>query len=140
MERTVLDTNIVIAGLLWNGHSRKLLEYALAGDFVLYSSPVLLEELSDALRYKKFTRRMEGMRTTPDILAQEYQKLVVIVHPSEIPRIVMNDPDDDHVLACALAARANLVVSGDDDLLRLQSIGDIPILSPASAVRLLEKK
>ena len=43
--------------------------------------------------------------------------------------------DDDAVLTCALAARADLIVSGDDDLLVLGSFKNIPIVSVAWAVR-----
>ena len=48
---------------------------------------------------------------------------------------VSRDPDDDAVLACALAARADLVVSGDNDLLVLKSFEGIPIVTVSQAVR-----
>ncbi len=44
------------------------------------------------------------------------------------------DPDDDHVLACALAAQADLIVSGDRDLLTLREYQGMPILSTADAM------
>ena len=56
--------------------------------------------------------------------------------PVDVPRVIENDTDDDHVLACALAGRADLIVSGDK---RLRSLGGqyqgIPIVTPAQAVR-----
>jgi predicted nucleic acid-binding protein len=48
---------------------------------------------------------------------------------------VCRDPDDDQALALALAARVDLIVSGDDDLLALGSFEGIPIVSPAQAVK-----
>ena len=49
------------------------------------------------------------------------------------------DPDDDHVLACALGARADLIVTGDSDLLTLKRFEQIPIVTAAEALRILAK-
>jgi len=59
----------------------------------------------------------------------------MLVTPSEVPSVVANDPADDHVLACALAAGADLVVSGDRHLLDLGgTYQGIRIVTPAEAV------
>jgi len=50
------------------------------------------------------------------------------------------DPDDDHVLACAVAAQADLIVSGDPDLLNLKSYQHIPIVSPVEALKRLPQR
>jgi predicted nucleic acid-binding protein len=52
---------------------------------------------------------------------------------------VCRDPDDDAVLALALAAQADLIVSGDEDLLALRHYQDIPILNPAQAVAQIDR-
>lgn len=57
--------------------------------------------------------------------------------PAPIPPTVLDDPDDDHVLACALASNAELIVSGDRDLLSLKTFRSIPIVTPAEAVRII---
>ena len=61
--RLVLDTNIVVAGLLWNGLRRWLLEAAIAGEVELYSSAVLLAELAHTLGYAKFAARIDSFGT-----------------------------------------------------------------------------
>ncbi|GHU05395.1 hypothetical protein FACS1894158_08060 [Betaproteobacteria bacterium] len=64
--RLVLDTNVVVAGLLWNGHARHLLELAVKGDVLLLSSPVLIDELAHTLNYPKFSQRISTLcATTP---------------------------------------------------------------------------
>ena len=60
----------------------------------------------------------------------DYTAAVALVESLTVPRIVHADPDDDH----ALAARADLIVSGDNDLLTLGHYRDIPILLPSVAM------
>lgn len=112
--RLVLDTNIVVAGLLWNGPPRRLIELAIEGEAVeLFSSPVLLDELAHTLGYSKFDKRIEAFGTSIAALVGQYTALVSLVVPASVPRIVANDADDDHVIAAAVAARAELIVTGD---------------------------
>ncbi len=58
-----------------------------------------------------------------------------LVEPPPLPQPVCRDPDDDAILALALAARVELIVSGDDDLLALGNFQGVPIVSPAQAVK-----
>ncbi len=112
--RLVLDTNIVVAGLLWNGPPRRLIELAIEGEAVeLFSSAVLLDELAHTLGYSKFAARIESFGTSIATLVAQYTALVSLMAPASVPRIVANDADDDHVIAAAVAARAELIVTGD---------------------------
>ncbi|MDP1647151.1 MAG: putative toxin-antitoxin system toxin component, PIN family [Rubrivivax sp.] len=75
--RLVLDTNVVVAGLLWNGPPRRLMELAIGGEAVeLFSSPVLLDELAHTLGYAKFAARIEGFATSVGALVAQYSALV----------------------------------------------------------------
>jgi putative PIN family toxin of toxin-antitoxin system len=111
--RLALDTNVVVAGLLWSGPPRRLLEAAIAGEVELFSSAVLLDELAHTLGYSKFAARIDSFGTTIAALVAQYTALVSLVAPASVPRIVANDADDDHVIAAAVAARAELIVTGD---------------------------
>ena len=111
--RLVLDTNVVVAGLLWNGPPRRLVEMAIGGlVFSPYSSPVLIDELARTLAYPKFASRIVSFGTSIDGLVAQYAALVSLVSPSATPRIVFADADDDHVIAAAVAAQAQLIVTG----------------------------
>lgn len=107
MTRLVLDTNVVVAGLLWLGPPRRLIDHAIERRFELCSSPVLIDELTRALGYPKFARRMAQRETNVAILVAQYQTLAYLLMPSHIPRAVPRDADDDHVIACAVAAGAD---------------------------------
>ena len=111
--RLVLDTNIVVAGLLWNGPPQRLLQAAVEGEVELFTSAVLLDELAHTLGYSKFDKRIEAFGTSIGTLVAQYTALVSLVAPASVPRVVANDADDDHVIAAAVAARAELIVTGD---------------------------
>lgn len=137
--RLVLDTNVVVAGLLWNGPPRRLLEAAIAREVELYSSAVLLDELAQTLGYAKFAARIEAFGTSISTLVAQYAALVSLVVPVSVPRIVANDADDDHVIAAAVAARAELIVTGDrKHLLPIGSHRGVAIVTAGEVVKRLE--
>ncbi len=138
--RLVLDTNTVISGLLWKGLPHQLL--MVAGerrDITLHTSPKLLAELADVLSREKLAATVTATRKLPDALMRQYLNVAQIITPVTVARVIIADPDDDHVLACALAAQADLIVSGDRHLLQLQRHQDIPIVKAAEALRLIER-
>lgn len=135
--RLVLDTNVVVAGLLWHGTPRRLLDQAINGAVTLYASGALLDELAHTLGYAKFAARIALAETSCEALFACYAELIERVTPAPLPQPVSRDPDDDAVLACALAAKADAVVSGDGDLLVLGSFQSIPVLTAARALEKL---
>ena len=135
--RLVADTNTVISGLLWHGAPRRLLDAARAGKVSLFTSAALLVELEDTLSRAKFAERLERAGVTRRVLVQGYATLAAVIKPAAIPPAVLADPDDDAVLACAVAAQAQAVASGDSHLLNLKTYQDIPILTVNELLALL---
>ena len=62
---------------------------------------------------------------------------MILVAPASIRRTVPDDPDDDHVLACALAAQADLIVSGDAHLRNLKRYQGMRIVAAAEALEII---
>jgi putative PIN family toxin of toxin-antitoxin system len=132
--RAVADTNTVVSGLLWHGVPRKFLDTARAGAISLYTSDALLAELVEVLPRKKLAKRVAASGMSVEELARRYALLAQRVIPAEIDPVVLADPDDDRVLACALGAQADLIVSGDPHLRNLKTYQGIPIVTAAEAL------
>ncbi len=137
--RLVLDTNTVVSGLLWGSAPSQLINAGLEGRIELFTSQTLLLELEDVLPRQKLSRRVAASGLSVAQLVARYALLARSVTPATIDR-VSKDPDDDYVLACALAAQADLIISGDDDLLALKEFLGIPIVTAAEALKLLPRR
>jgi putative PIN family toxin of toxin-antitoxin system len=135
--RIVLDTNVVLSALLWRGTPHHLLAtIGQRSSIQLYSSTALLEELADVLTRPSATKRLALIgRSAREVLA-DFVEAIELVEPASVPRMVLGDVDDDQVIAAAIAARADLIVSGDrKHLLPLGSHQGIDIVDAAEAVR-----
>lgn len=136
--RIVADTNTVVSGLLWRGAPRKLIDAARARQVTLVTSSALLAELAEVLGRDRFIVRLRQARVSARSLVEGYAGIVHWVDAAPLAGPVARDPDDDEILACAAAAHASAIVSGDDDLVSLRSYQDIPILTAAEALRRIE--
>jgi uncharacterized protein len=134
MLRIVLDTNIAISGLIWRGPPHQLLVALTEDQFAAFTSYTLVSELTRKLLGTKLGRELLKRDIAAQQLVMAYSALCELVSPGPLAQRVSRDPDDDAVLACALAARADLIVSGDQDLLVLQAFEGIPIVTAAQAL------
>ncbi len=128
----MLDTNVLISGLCFGGKPGQVLKYALAGKIRLFTSAVLIGEFK-AVMDAKFPGRQAAIMETLNELSQLWE----VIPDAALPRLrhVVADPSDDRVLECAVAARADFIVSGDKHLLNLESFGKIPILAPGGFLK-----
>jgi len=111
-----------------------LIEQARGGRITIVSSAVLLAEFAAVVRRRKFRAVLDRSSTDPEKLLLELRRLAEIIDPSPAFEPVSRDPGDDAVLAVAIATAADLIVSGDRDLLTLRSHGGIPIVDAAGAL------
>lgn len=136
--RAVLDTNVLLSGLLWHGTPHILIEKVRSGSLGLVVSPALIAELRHVVIRPKFRTVLTKSKTNPERMLAELHLLADIIDPLPLPAIVSRDPDDDAVLALAVAAQADIIVSGDGDLLVLGTYAGIPIVNPARTLAMLK--
>jgi uncharacterized protein len=134
--RIVVDTNLLVSGVISAGLPRDLVNAAKVGEFELCTSEVLLAELLDVIGRGKFAERLTQAGLTPQGIVDDLRALAVVVWPASVPQVVLTDPDDDHVLAAALTGAADLIASGDKrDLLPLGSYQGMPIVTAQEALQ-----
>lgn len=133
--RVVIDTNVLVSGLLWRGPPHTVIEYIRDGTLTFVTSPALLAEFDDVIHRPKFRTILSKCRITPDELLEELRQLAeLIIDPTPLLVPVCRDPDDDAVLALAVAGQADLIVSGNSDLLTLGAYDRIRIIDAATCV------
>ena len=131
--RIVLDTNVVFSGLLWQGTAHRLLTAIRhSPETKLFISAALFEELADVLSRPQSLRRLATIQKSAKDVLDDYASIVEFVEPAAISPTSV-DPDDDAILGCALAAGADVIVSGDRHLLNLKHYRGIDIVTPAAA-------
>ena len=129
--KVVCDTNVLIAGMVAEGLCRDVVKRRLLG-VELITSRALLDELARTLR-RKFSTDPEEVP-----LLKAYRERATLVRPVALPSPVCRDRDDDKVLATAVAGRADIILTGDDDLLVLANYEGIRILSPRQFVDVMD--
>lgn len=133
--RIVVDTNVIVSAFLWGGTPRRLLDAIEEQQLELFTSRALIAELEDVLAREKFAAQLSRTRFTSAFLIARYTQLATLIAPAEVAVPELRDPKDIHVLACALATRAEAIVSGDADLRVLGRYQEIPVVSPADCLR-----
>lgn len=121
--RVLLDTNVLVSAVLFGGLPRRLLDAAVQGRFVLVTGVELLDEFEDVLR-----DRFGFDRSAARLVRAETEAVADLAETRDVPA-VSRDPDDDVVLATAVAGAVEVIVTGDEDLLVLEAHRGVPILT-----------
>jgi uncharacterized protein len=131
--RVLFDTNVLFAAFTVRGFCDELIEETVDLCEIIWST-ALHDELVRALRRKRLL--------SPTVIAaiSAFSDLCEMVKPAVLSKRICRDPDDDTVLGTGVAGRADLIVTGDDDLLVLKSFRSIHILSPRQVLEILHAK
>lgn len=133
--KAVVDTNTLVSGFLWFGNPSRILDAILDNRFELCLTEELLAELSDVLRRPKLAKKVAERGLNPDWSCSFLRERSLLLVPGGLLKVPeLRDRKDLHVLAAAQAAVADLIITGDKDLLILGSFVGIPIIDPAEAV------
>ena len=100
----------------------------------LYGSDVLFAELADVLTRASLRKQLGVIGKQASEVLQDYAAAMQLIQAEPLAQPVCRDPDDDAVLALARGAQADLIVSGDQDLLVLGQFEGVPIITPREAL------
>ena len=134
--RVVVDTSVWVSGIFWTGLPHQLLQRWRDGEFEVMISPALLAELGRSLQ------AVAQQIGADSDLAAAWMELVELAADILVPSeavTVCRDPADNAVLEAAVAAHADCMISGDQDLLVLAQYHNIPILTPREFANLLQR-
>ncbi len=120
----VIDTNILVSAFAIGGKPAQVLELAIGEHISAVTSEKLLAELLRVLK-RKFHFNAQQLSDVEQIIREKF----TVVIPSYIPEVVTRDPDDNHVLAIVHAVKADIIISGDSDLLTLEQYKVTPIIT-----------
>lgn len=138
--KLILDTNVLISALLFSGKLGFIEDLIERGIIVPCFIETTFRELQNALEYSKFIPALARLETSREqiihALAEHSQ---VLSDPKEIPSLVPGE-GDNYILAAAMAANANAIVTGDKLLLQLEQYQDIPIIRAKDLLEFLKFK
>jgi len=129
--KAVIDTNIFISSF-FGGKPRQVIDLWKTGNLILCFSADILDEYMRVL-HRMGLEPAEELAELLDLLATSPN--VSFVRDPDPVRVVVEDPDDDKFIACALALKAGVIISGDKALLGISRYRGIPILSPAAFLK-----
>ncbi len=135
----VPDSNVIVSAHVFGGNPSFLLSESFARGHRIVTCDAIVAEVDEVLKRKHIIKALRKTRESI-IPLKRFILHAEFVQPVPIPS-TSRDPDDDVIIGCAVAARADIIVTGDNDLLTLGKYGRIEILSVAdSVIRILTTK
>jgi putative PIN family toxin of toxin-antitoxin system len=145
MSRAVFDANLLVSAFLSRdnpgGASNELLRFVISGQVELYLSVDIIDEAIGILADSP--RLLARYAYSLDEIGQFRADLIIlatIIDPEPIPGAVPRDPDDDKIVACAIAAGAEYLITRDRDLLSLVNYDGIAIITPESFLHIIRQR
>lgn len=137
--RVVLDSVVAVSAFLTTGLAAELV--LLCEEKVdLYTAEEILQEIRHVLLEKEHIRnRYSYSATDADVFITRLQEISIVVRQLPEISVIERDPKDDMMIACAVAASADYVISRDKDLLDLGEYQDIQIVTPEDFIHTLRK-
>ncbi len=124
--RIVLDTNILIAAALKGQLAEDILDMAATSRILIFiTSEDILEELQE-----KLLNKFDWSKERVEFFMNELKQITETTTITEKITVVTRDPDDNKILECALAGKADLIVTSDQDLLKLKTFRGIGVIHP----------
>ena len=127
--KVVLDTNIWLSGIFWQGNPCKIIKLAEQGKIEIVISRHILEEIVNVLnREEKFQKFIEDRKLAIGDLVRTIISITKLIEPKSKITAIKEDIEDNKILEAAVDGKADFIVSGDRHLLDLKQFNEIKIL------------
>jgi len=141
MLKIVLDTNILASALI-NPHGKpaQIIDCVFENKVRLFVSPSIIEELERVLSYPKLMKRHGLAKEKLREFISDLLSIMLLIQDEEPIKVIAEDPSDNKYLSCALNAKVDFIVSGDEHLLRLGEYKGIQIVTAAQFLEIMERE
>lgn len=138
MLKLVLDTNTVISGLLWKGNEFELLQKIEEGKAQFFVNKKILAEIYQVLNYPRIGKYIHKYGLSVDKLFEKVNSLSnLVIGPKLKENVVKEDNKDNKFVECAINAKADTIVSGDEHLLKIKEYQGIKIMTTSEVLKSL---
>lgn len=135
MLSLVLDTNIYISAFIFSGKARKVLNMAIENKVAIFISDDIIIEIKKVLQREKFSLNNFQVHS----ILSEIEALAGMVYPDFELNDICRDRDDHIILECAEESKADFIITGDKDLLVLETYLNTKIVSPAGFLQKIQR-
>lgn len=140
MLKVVLDSTILVSGFLTpGGVAAEVIQHAKDGVFLCYAIEEILEETQNTLLYPRIQQRFRYTAEEVQEFCRALREAIILI-TNRLQLTVVRDPNDDMIIACAVAAQAAYVVTRDKDLLSLTRYEGIGMITPEEFMGILRER
>ena len=141
MTRAVLDSGVLVSAFLTSeGVSAKLLHLASKDFFHIYICDEIFKEIKHVLlEYPHIRKRYYYSNRQVEMFCQGLREVTHLVSKLPTIKVVISDKNDDMVVACAVKAKANYIVTRDEDMLSLSKYRGTKIITPEEFIDIIRK-
>jgi len=131
--KITVDTNFLISATQWDySVANKLLEKLLINNYEIFTTKEILDEFEEILK-RDFKYNNEEVKRIVDVLLQ----FLILIEPIRKITIVLDDPDDNKIIECALESKSDYIVSYDNHLLKIKEYKGIKIVKPEDLIKII---
>lgn len=126
IKKVVIDTNVYISAIFWGGKPREVVDLGRDKKIHIFTSPEIDNEISEKL-IQKFNLPQHEVNK----ILSDFSTFTTPVSVKKRCNVIVDDPDDDKFVECAVECHADFIISGDRHLLKLKEYEGIKMVNPA---------
>lgn len=134
----VIDSNIWISGIFWNGKPKYLLKILEKDILSSYICKEMIDEIDEVIKRDFFKERINLLGLTTENIINQIIELNKIIEIDGNLNAIKDDPDDNIILETAIKSKSEFLISGDNHLLDLKNYNNIKIISCKDFIDMLE--